>query len=606
MTPFEVLKAGLRLLNPRERAYLGVVVVIQIFIGLIDLVALALVAALGSLGATYVSGFALPQSIRNVIETLGLGGVATQQLLVIIALATGFLFVFRSAATLILTRRIALFLANRQTRISVELAKKISTTSYAWLKRRDLNEVIYATTDGVGSLFQGVVANAMIIIGELFFLILILSGLIVVDPFTAFITLIFFSLLGFGSYRAVRAYTSRLGQQNAISSIKGRNQMASMLLAYKEIFAFQRQSSFLNEFIVTREKTTHSLALGGWVQQIPKASAEVGLVIGGAGLIGLQAWQSDAASGLSTLLVFLAAASRLTPSLLRVQGSMLGLRSNSGGAEVTLRVISDVEKADQEVNVDQESRLREDFMPLSVEVSNLSFRYPDGNDQVVSDISLRIEPGSFVALAGSSGSGKTTLADILIGIYAGGTGSVRFNGIPNREWVKANPGGIGYVPQSPYILGGDFITNIALGIPEDDVDLNRIDEVIAKAQLTDLVRSMPDGLHTDLSNFGSRLSGGEKQRLALARALYTNPSLLIIDEGTSALDGRTELEVTRAILGLRNTLTIIVIAHRLASIKEADQIFLLDKGRLIATGDFKTLRESSKEFQEQVSYMNLD
>lgn len=606
MTPFEVLKAGLRLLNPRERAYLGVVVVIQIFIGLIDLVALALVAALGSLGATYVSGFALPQSIRNVIETLGLGGVGTQQLLVIIALATGFLFVFRSAATLILTRRIALFLANRQTRISVELAKKISTTSYAWLKRRDLNEVIYATTDGVGSLFQGVVANAMIIIGELFFLILILSGLIVVDPFTALITLIFFSLLGLGSYRAVKTYTSRLGQQNAISSIKGRNQMASMLLAYKEIFAFQRQSSFLDEFIVTREKTTHSLALGGWVQQIPKASAEVGLVIGGAGLIGLQAWQSDAASGLSTLLVFLAAASRLTPSLLRVQGSMLGLRSNSGGAEVTLRVISDVERADQEVHVEKQSRRREDFKPLGVDVSNLSFRYPDGNDQVVTDISLRIEPGSFVALAGSSGSGKTTLADILIGIYAGGTGSVRFNGIPNREWVKANPGGIGYVPQSPYILGGHFMTNIALGIPEDDVDLNRIDEVIAKAQLTDLVRSMPDGLHTDLSNFGSRLSGGEKQRLALARALYTNPSLLIIDEGTSALDGRTEFEVTRAILGLRNTLTIIVIAHRLASIKEADQIFLLDKGRLIATGDFKTLRESSKEFQEQVSYMNLD
>lgn len=379
-----------------------------------------------------------------------------------------------------------------------------------------------------------------------------------------------------------------------------------MLLAYKEIFAFQRQSSFLDEFIVTREKTTHSLALGGWVQQIPKASAEVGLVIGGAGLIGLQAWQSDAASGLSTLLVFLAAASRLTPSLLRVQGSMLGLRSNSGGAEVTLRVISDVERADQEVHVEKQSRRREDFKPLGVDVSNLSFRYPDGNDQVVTDISLRIEPGSFVALAGSSGSGKTTLADILIGIYAGGTGSVRFNGIPNREWVKANPGGIGYVPQSPYILGGDFMTNIALGIPEDDVDLNRIDEVIAKAQLTDLVRSMPDGLHTDLSNFGSRLSGGEKQRLALARALYTNPSLLIIDEGTSALDGRTEFEVTRAILGFRNTLTIIVIAHRLASIKEADQIFLLDKGRLIATGDFKTLRESSKEFQEQVSYMNLD
>ncbi|MFM8841085.1 MAG: ATP-binding cassette domain-containing protein [Actinomycetota bacterium] len=133
-----------------------------------------------------------------------------------------------------------------------------------------------------------------------------------------------------------------------------------------------------------------------------------------------------------------------------------------------------------------------------------------------------------------------------------------------------------------------------------------MEEVIAQAQLADLVRALPDGLQTDLSNFGSRLSGGEKQRLALARALYNNPSLLIIDEGTSALDGRTEFEVTRAILGLRSSLTIIVIAHRLASIKEADQIFLMDKGRIIAQGDFEELRKSSKEFQEQVSYMNLE
>ncbi len=606
MTPFEVLKAGLRLLNPRERAYLGVVVVIQIFIGLIDLVALAFVAALGSLGATYVSGFALPESIRRVIENLGLGDLPTQQLLVVIAMATGFLFVFRSSATLILTRRIALFLANRQTRISVELAKKISTTSYAWLKRRDLNEVIYATTDGVLSLMLGVIGNFMNVLGEAFFLILILIGLIIVDPGTALVTLIFFSLLGVGSYRLVRSYATRLGHESAKFSIHGRNQISSMLLAYKEIYAFQRQQKFLDDFVSTRQVATQAQGKATWLQQVPKASAEVGLVIGGAGLIGLQAWQSDAATGLSTLLVFLAAASRLTPSLLRIQTSFLSYRNSSGGAEITLRTMAALEKADTEPVEIAEGASRSEYNSLEVEVSNLSFKYPDGNDEVLSSITLNIDPGSFVALAGSSGSGKTTLADILIGIYAGSTGSVRFNGTPNREWVKANPGGIGYVPQSPYILGGDFITNIALGIPEEEVDLKRIDEVIAKAQLTDLVRSMPDGLHTDFSNFGSRLSGGEKQRLALARALYTSPSLLIIDEGTSALDGRTEFEVTRAILGLRNTLTIIVIAHRLASIKEADKIFFLDKGRLIASGDFKTLRENSKEFQEQVSYMNLD
>jgi ABC-type multidrug transport system fused ATPase/permease subunit len=271
-----------------------------------------------------------------------------------------------------------------------------------------------------------------------------------------------------------------------------------------------------------------------------------------------------------------------------------------------LKVIKALDEMDVPVIEAVLDRKRKEFVPVKVEISELDFKYPDGEGNVLSDISLRIEPGSFVALAGSSGSGKTTLADIIIGIYSGNSGTVTFNGVPNREWVKANPGGVGYVPQAPYILGGDFITNIALGVPEDEVDIKRVEEVIAQAQLADLVRALPDGLQTDLSNFGSRLSGGEKQRLALARALYNNPSLLIIDEGTSALDGRTEFEVTRAILGLRSSLTIIVIAHRLASIKEADQIFLMDKGRIIASGGFEQLRESSKEFQEQVSYMNLE
>ncbi|NDB08126.1 MAG: ATP-binding cassette domain-containing protein, partial [Actinobacteria bacterium] len=235
-------------------------------------------------------------------------------------------------------------------------------------------------------------------------------------------TLIFFSLLGVGSYRLVRSYATRLGNESAKFSIHGRNQISSMLLAYKEIYAFQRQQKFLDDFVSTRRVTTQAVSKGNWLQQVPKAVAEVGLVIGGAGLIGLQAWQSDAASGLSTLLVFLAAASRLTPSLLRIQSSFLNYRNSAGSAEITLKTLTALENADFEPIEISESESRSEYKPLGVEVSNLSFRYPDGNEEVVSNISLRIEPGSFVALAGSSGSGKTTLADILIGIYAGSTG----------------------------------------------------------------------------------------------------------------------------------------------------------------------------------------
>lgn len=606
MRPFQALKESIALLTPREKSYLVVVIIIQVFIGLVDLAALALIAAFGSLGATYVSGFALPEAIRTLIDRIGLGSYSVKELLVIFALATAFLFVFRSVSSLILTRRIYLYLANRQTRISVDLAKRLSGASFTWIKRKDTNELIYALTDGVGALMLGIISSFMIVVGEVFFLILILIGLIAVDPVTALFTLVFFSLFAIATYKSISSYSARLGREDAQYSIHGRNQISSMILAYKEIYAFQRQRFFLDGFVSTREKATRARAKYTWLGQIPKANAEIGLVIGGGGLIGLQAWQSDAATGLSTLLVFLAAASRLTPSILRIQASFLAFRNSAGVAEVTLKVIHALDEMDVPVIEAALGRKRAEYLPVEVKVDALSFKYPDGEGNVLSDISLTIKPGSFVALAGSSGSGKTTLADIIIGIYSGDSGSVQFNGMANREWVKANPGGIGYVPQAPYILGGDFVTNIALGVPEDEVDMKRVEEVIGQAQLTNLVRALPDGLQTDLSNFGSRLSGGEKQRLALARALYNSPSLLVIDEGTSALDGRTEFEVTQAILGLRDSLTIIVIAHRLASIKEADQIFLMDKGRVIAQGSFVELRKTSKEFQEQVSYMNLE
>ena len=606
MRPLQALKESLALLTSREKGYLGVVIIIQIFIGLVDLAALALIAAFGSLGASYVSGFALPAQIRTLIDRIGLSSYGTKDLLIIFALATAFLFVFRSVSSLMLTRRIYLFLANRQTRISVDLAKRLSGTSYTWIKRKDTNELIYALTDGVSALMLGVISNFMIIIGEVFFLLLILTGLIVVDPMTALFTLAFFSIFAIVTYKSISAYSARLGKENAKYSIFGRTQISSMVLAYKEIYAFQRQKFFLDGFISTRQKATQAVAKYTWLGQIPKANAEIGLVLGGGGLIGLQAWQSDAATGLSTLLVFLAAASRLTPSILRIQASFLGLRNSAAVAEVTLKVIHALDEMDVPVIESVLERKRNEFVPVDVKVTSLDFTYPDGTGKALSDVTIDIKAGSFVALAGSSGSGKTTLADIIIGLYSGDSGTVTFNGTPNREWVKANPGGVGYVPQSPYILGGDFLTNIALGVPEDEIDIKRIEEVVQQAQLTNLVRSLPEGLHTDLSNFGSRLSGGEKQRLALARALYNRPSLLIIDEGTSALDGRTEFEVTQSILNLRSSLTIIVIAHRLASIKEAETIFLMDKGRVIAQGSFAQLRSSSKEFQEQISYMNLE
>ncbi|MGA1279752.1 MAG: hypothetical protein ACO3YA_05560, partial [Candidatus Nanopelagicaceae bacterium] len=256
MRPIEALRESIALLTSREKRYLIVVIIIQIFIGLVDLAALAMIATFGSLGATYVSGFALPAQVQTLIDRIGLGSYSVKELLVISALTTAFLFVFRSVSSLILTRRIYLYLANRQTRISVDLAKRLSGTSFTWIKRRDTNELIYALTDGVGALMLGIISSFMIIVGEVFFLMLILIGLIAVDPVTALFTLIFFSLFAIATDKSISAYSARLGRDDAKYSIHGRNQISSMILAYKEIYAFQRQRFFLDGFVSTREKAT--------------------------------------------------------------------------------------------------------------------------------------------------------------------------------------------------------------------------------------------------------------------------------------------------------------------------------------------------------------
>ena len=600
-----IIKSAISLLLPREKGLLLLAILIQAFLSLADVLGIALVGAIGSLGFTYIAGLALPLWVGKLLQVVGLGDISVQRALFFTSIMAALLFVGKSLLTLVLSRRIFMFLANRQTRIASETARKIANAPFIWIKNQNIQNLIYTITDGSNAIILGVVGNLVTIVSELILLVLILIVLFSVNFSLALASLLFFGGVALFISNRLGKFASEQGKLFSETAMQGRNYISALLMAYREIFTLQRQDYFLLNFEKNRKSNSSSSAATYWMQQIPKTLAEITLVVGAGTLVGFQVLQSTANDGIGVLLLFLAAASRLTPSLLKLQGAFIYTKNYSAAGEITMRTLEELDGLQIKT---------EDFDPdfnfysggpVKVQVRDARFKYPDGLSPAVENISVTISKGSIVALAGSSGSGKTTLADLILGIFTLDSGDILINHESILDWRPKNLGGIGYVPQSPFLLPGTLLENIALGIPLENIDLNRIYNVLETCQLNVFVEKLPQGLNTIIGELGGRLSGGERQRIAIARALYPNPALLIIDEGTSALDAKTEYEITNTLHSLGGNTTVILIAHRLASIKNVDQIYFLSEGRLVAQGTFDELKNTSAEFRNQVELMQL-
>lgn len=601
----EVIRSSIALLQSREKKMLLVAVFLQFIVNLADIIGIALVGAIGSLGVTYVAGFASPNWVLSILRLLGLEENSTQEAIMLVSALAGILFIAKSIMSLVLMKKIFVYLANRQARVSIDLAEKLTRAPFYWLKSQSSDRLVYATTDGTSALFIGVLGNWISIIVDSVLLFLILLVLLLVNSSMALTTMLFFSAFTFALYRYTKSYSASLGRIFQQTSIQGRENLATIFVGYREIFSSKNSKFFLDTFRNSRFLNTSSNAKAMWLQYIPKATAEVGLVIGAGGLVVFQVWQNNASGGLGTVLLFLASASRLTPALMRIQGAFIYLKNYSEAASSTLNLANELETltlTEFEKNGIGDFRERR---PVQIQLQNVSFKFPDSDTDVLSDASMVIKSGSITAFAGPSGSGKTTLADLIIGIYSPTAGRILFKDAESEKLIESNMLKISYVPQSPFIMSGTLFENIAIGVTEDKIDYELLNRVIKMSHLEDFVNSLPERLHTSLAGIASRVSGGEKQRIALARALYAKPDLLVIDEGTSALDATLEKSVTDYLLSLKGKVTVILIAHRLASIKEVDEIFFLKSGKIRGHGKFIELQQKVPEFSEQVKLMEL-
>ena len=612
VTVRQAVRRALALLSQRDRRLLGLSMVIQMATSLLDLVGVLLVGLVGALSVTTIQSQPPPAQVTQLVGVLGLGGLSAQELVLVLAGAAAVVLLTKSVLSSYLTRRVLVFLANRQALVSARLSKELLSRPLTFLQRRSSQETAFALITGAGAATVGLLGQLVIVVTELALLIVLGLALLLLSPAIAVGAIAFFALIAFGLQRALGGWAGKLGALQARADIASLNAIQEALSAYREITVSDRRQLYVDRIQDLRWRAAQVQADTQFIGMFPKYMFEVALVLGGFLLAGVLFATQDSVAAVGTLALFLAAGTRVMPSLLRLQVATLSLRGFAGVADKTFELADELDNPVTQVDVPADPHLirdriragNPDFSP-TVHLHDVTVTYPGATSPALRGVSLDLQPGSSVALVGRSGAGKSTMADVILGVLEPESGQAFLGGLPPPESVRRWPGAVAYVPQDVVLANSSVRENVALGLPDSAIDDDLVWDALRRAHLADDISVSREGLDSTIGERGMRLSGGQRQRLGIARALYTRPKLLVLDEATSALDAETEEAVTLMIQELGSAVTTVIIAHRLSTVREVDSVVYLDNGEVRAQGTFTEVARTVPAFQRQASLMGL-
>ena len=594
----------IKLLSGRDRFLLIVVVLITVFLAILDLFGVLLIGVVGSLSITGLSSEQKGDRVTSALNFLQIYNLDFESQVIVVGLIAAFMLIAKTLLSLFLVRKTLFFMARRAAVLSSDLIMRYFTIPVSKINQRSAQNSIYALTTGVNSIMVGVIGVSVALVSDLALLLVMSVGLFLVDPISAISTVVIFGVLAIVLYFSMHRKVKVLGEQQGSLTIESSQRIFEAINSYRELLVRNRRGFYAQQIGGLRHKLAHGNATMSFMGSISKYILEITLVFGCILLAFYQFSTSTAFRAIATITIFVAASTRIIPAILRLQNGILGMKGSLAQAKPTITLIDELFEIPFEViQIKSFSRSHKDFSS-EVIASNLTFSY-QANQEVLKSVNFYAQSGEFVAIVGGSGAGKTTLVDVLLGALEGKTGKVEISGMHPLATFSKWPGAVSYVPQDSPIIDGTIKENLTLGFLAHEISEVHCWESLKIARLNDFVESLPNQLETYVGDRGTRLSGGQKQRLGIARALITNPKLLILDEATSSLDGITESEISEALRDLRGAVTLIVIAHRLSTVVGADRIYFMEDGQIKGVGTFEQLKRDYPEFLTQAALMGL-
>ncbi len=589
-----------RLLTPEQRRDVWFVLILTLFMAILDTIGIASILP-------FITVLTDPEVIKTngilkrVYDILGFTSVDQFQY----TLGVGTFCLLISS---VLIRSLTLWAQLRFTSYGIHTTacRMVSTflgQPYSWFLSHHSADLAARILSEVHNVYTGIYYQSLLIISNILVISLIVVLLLVVDPTIAATTFFVLGGLYLVVFLSVRKYIARLGEVRLKANNERFRALSEAFGGIKDVKSSSLEGVFLNQFYHPSKSFARQSIYSGFIAETPSFVLQ-GLVFGGIVLLLLYLMSNYGGlnSAIPVVAVYALAGIRFLPALQSIYRSLSQLKFYGGSLDLLSKDLLGLKDSARPI----ERKVNNlDVLPHGFDrecaLNGITFTYPETDSPVLKDINLSIERCKTIAFVGSSGSGKTTLVDIILGLLKPEKGQILLDGEALTDellpsWQKS----IGYVSQNIFLSEGTIAANIAFGVPQDSIDRQAVEKAAEVAQLDKMLEDMPDKYDTFIGEKGVRLSGGQRQRIGIARALYHNPSMLIMDEATSALDNLTEHAVMDAIEQLSGKITIILIAHRLSSVRNCNEIFFLDSGKILDSGTYDSLQLSCAKFKEMV------
>ena len=575
---------------------------------LIGLFLLSLMEMIGVAAILPIVNIAMGAEITGYLAVISdiFGNPQRSDLVLYLGIVLVLAFVIKGIAALLFKRWSLKFTGYQQLATSTTILNHYMKDSYFNHKKSQPEETAYMISTYVVFAYRGFVGSIINFVGDFLSIIVLLIMILCVMPVPALVAFAYF-----GITIAVMQFFLRRGnaKYGEITARAGRDALRFLLddiRGFREIRITNAHKAAIEQYREPAVRSVKSDVNLSFLNDFPKYSLEVIFIVGIAGLLALVT-ATQGADGLPSLMLFATACIRILPNATRMIASLGGIRANEFASEEVAKVIRSMSPEEQRLQmvefkdeIDPATIINSGIEPVDVQIDNLVYRYPDGDKDVLKDIQLDVPAGTSVAFVGGSGSGKTTLVDLILGLLTPTNGTISSQGKDIHTDLHSWYQKIGYVPQDPYLGNGTLREAVAFGIPAKHIDDDRVIYCLELAELMPVVETLEDGINTSIGENGNRLSGGQRQRVGIARAMYRNPSLLVMDEATSALDNETEHKITQTINRISKEITVIIVAHRLSTVRNVDQLVYLSQGRIANKGTFKEVQAANEEFANLV------